>query len=199
MRSALTAPSASPSRAACVGVSLLVGTIWALTYVLALASPDAVNPVSLVDYLAVVHFSALLAILAPAAWLIARMAGPSRAVAATAGITGVGGLIAAIGNVIEDGLRAKGVGGLIFVCGLGGLLLGLIGLAVVLALRRQALLAVLALVTFAGLFSSANGGAFLIPLGWLAFAAWVWGRRTPGPDKASAEARRERPGPRSDV
>lgn len=168
------AAGASPSRTVAVVVSLLVGSIWALRYVLALADPDAWNPVSFVDYVATVHFRAMLAVLAPAAWLMAMMAGPSRAVVTTAGITAAGGFVAAIGNVIEDGLGAKDVGGLIFVCGLGGLLLGLIGLAVALALGRHALLAVLALVTLAGLFSSANGGAFLIPVGWFAVAAWMW-------------------------
>ena len=166
------------SRRTVVVSSLLIGAPWAFSIVLALAKPDPFEPVTLLDYVAVATFSATLAVFAPAAWLIARLAARSRWVTLPAVLTAGTALVAAIGNIVEDGFGISEAGGRIFVYGLGGLLLGLIALAVVLAVRRELSLAGLTAVSLVGLFSSVNGGGIFVVLAWLGMAIWSINRRS---------------------
>ena len=169
---------------------------WLFELVLAAANPDPFDQGSCVDCLAVVTFSATLAVFAPAAWLIARLAARSRWVTLTAGLTAGGALVAAVGNIIEDGFRISEAGGRIFVYGVGGLLLGLIALAVVLAVRRELPLAGLTAVSLVGLFTSAQGGGIFVAIAWLGAAIWSFSRRSEVVDRDAAvddEGRAVRP------
>ena len=154
-------------------VPVLVTATWVFQLGLATANPDPFNPVSFVDYLAVLTFSAALAAFAPAAWLIARLAtARTRWLFLASSVTAGGALVAAIGNIVEDGFGISEAGGLIFVSGLGGLLLGLIALTIVLAARRELQLAGLTVASLVGLFSSANGGGTIVAVAWLGVSIW---------------------------
>jgi hypothetical protein len=208
-----------------VVIALAVGSTWGILSVVSFTEPDPFHPVAFTDYLAVVSFSVALAILAPAAWLIARVAGRTlalrrrSAVAALAAatlfgaltfrdgglgvalaawlvagvavwrgidsvvrgsaiLTAVSGPVAGIGNLIEDGFGLKDVGGALFVTGLGGSLVGLLGLTVALALGGRFALAGLCTATLAGMAASTQyGGGLVILAVWFGFAAWI--RRGP--------------------
>ena len=151
-------------------IGLAVGLSWAFVSGLPMAGADPFNPITLLDWAATLSFSAALAMLAPAAWLIAELAGRAKPVVASATLMAVGGLVAAAANFIEDGLGFKSFGQ-VFAIGLFGVLAGPVGLAITLALRRRFLLAALAVATFAGMFSSGQaGGGFLILAAWLVLA-----------------------------
>jgi len=204
-----------------VVIALAVGSTWGFLSVVHFTGPDPFQPVALIDYVAVVSFSVALAVLAPAAWLIAKVAGRAMAlhrrtvvaalaaatllgaltfqdgglgvaiaawlvagvarwrgvgsvVRATAIITTVSGPVAGFGNLIEDGLGLKDVGGAIFLTGLGGSLVGLLGLTVALALGGRFALAGLCTATLGGMAASTQyGGGLLILAVWFSFAAWI--------------------------
>jgi hypothetical protein len=165
----LAAPNA---RASSIGpvIAVTVGSIWAVVSALAFTQADSFNPVNVLDWVATVSFSLALAALAAAAWLISELSGRSKPVVVAAAILAIGGLVAAIGNFIEDGLGVKAFG-VMYELGVGGVLAGLVGLAVTLAFGRRFRLAALAAATFAGvLMSSEAGGGFLILASWLVVA-----------------------------
>jgi len=155
---------AAPKAVSSLGavIALAVGLTWAFVSVREFANvPDLVG---------VLSFSVALAVLAAAAWLIAELSGPSKSVVAAAVIMAIGGLVAAIGNLIEDGLGVKAFGAM-YALGVFGVLVGLIGLVVSLALRRRFLLAALAAATFVGVQMSVEvGGGLLILASWLVVA-----------------------------
>jgi hypothetical protein len=62
-----------------VVIALAVGSTWGFLSVVFFTQPDPFHPVALIDYVAVVSFSAALAALAPAAWLVAKVAGRAMA------------------------------------------------------------------------------------------------------------------------
>jgi len=62
-----------------VVIALAVGSTWGFLSVVSFAQPDPFRPIALIDYVAVVSFSVALAALAPAAWLIAKVAGRAMA------------------------------------------------------------------------------------------------------------------------
>lgn len=158
---------ASPVGAA---IALAVGLTWAFRSILKLAQPNYVEPVSGLDWIAVVSFSVALALLAAAAWLIAELSGRTRSVVAAAALVAIGSVVAAVANLIEDGLGLKAFGE-VFAYGLFGVLAGMMGLVVTLALGRRYLLAALSVATFAGLIMSGEaGGGLLILAAWLVVA-----------------------------
>lgn len=151
-------------------IAVTVGSTWALRSAVGFAHPNYVNPVTLLDWIAVVSFSVALAALAAGAWLIAELAGRGRSVVAAAVILATGGVVAAIANFIEDGLGVKAFGD-VFALGLGGVLVGLLALVALFSLARQFVLAALPVATVAGLMlSNEAGGGFLILVAWLAAA-----------------------------
>ena len=165
-------PAAPKARVSSIGpvIAVSVGSIWAVVSALALAQADFFNPVNVLDWVAVVSFSIALAVLAAAAWLINELSSRTRSIVAAATILAIGGVVAAIGNFIEDGLGVKAFG-VMYELGVFGVLAGLVGLAVTLALGRRFLLAALAAATFAGvLMSNVAGGGFLILASWLVVA-----------------------------
>lgn len=194
-----------------VVIALAVGSTWGFRSLLSFAQPDPFHQIRLIDYLAVVSFSVALAVLAPAAWLIARVAGRAMALhrrsavaalaaatlvgaltfqdgglgvavaawlvagvalwrglgtvfRATAIILAVGAPVAGVGNLIEDGFQMKDVGGALFDVGLGGMLIGLLGLTVALALGGRWALAGLCAATFGGMAASTQYGGGLVIL-----------------------------------
>jgi hypothetical protein len=165
--------SRSPARASIrMLVALFVGLSFAFRSGLSFAGPNFWNATSLLDYLAVVSWSLALASLAAGAWLVAILATRRRAVTAAAGVLALGGLVAAVANLIEDGLGLKAFGE-IYAYGPGGVLVGLLWLAVALALARRWWLVGLSLATFVGLFSTEFGGGLLILAGWAVLAIVV--------------------------
>ena len=157
-------------------IALAVGLSWALVSARAFVDADPFHPVTVLDWVATLSFSVALAMLAPAAWLIAELAGRGKAVVVAAALMALGGLVAAVANFIEDGLGIKSFGQ-VFAVGLFGVLAGPLGLAVTLAIRRRFVLASLSVATFAGMFSSSEaGGGFLILGAWLMVAIGLWRR-----------------------
>ena len=164
-----------------VVIALAVGSTWGFLSIVFFAQPDPFHPIRFIDYVAVVSFSVALAVLAPAAWLIARVAGVAMwrglgtVVRATAIIMAVGALVAAFGNLIEDGFQMKDVGGALFVAGLGGMLIGMFGLTVAIALAGSLAVAGLCAATVGGIIATTQYGGGLVVLAvWLGFAAWIW-------------------------
>ena len=156
-----TASSLSPAIAAVIGLT------WALHSAVGFANPNYGDPAMLLDWLSVLSFSAGLAALAPGGWLISKLSGGSRSVGTTATVLAIGGIVAAIGNFVEDGLGIKTWGD-VFAAGLAGVLVALLALVVILAHSRRFSLAVVAAATFGGLMLSAGAGGFLVLAAWLA-------------------------------
>jgi hypothetical protein len=150
-------------------VPLSVGATFAFRSVVGFTGPNFWNATSLLDYVAVVSWSLALASLAAGAWLVAKLASGRRAVTAAAVVLGLGGLVAAVANLIEDGLGLKAFGE-IYAYGLGGILVGLLWLAIALVVARRWWLAALSLATLAGLFGTEYGGGLLILAGWAILA-----------------------------
>ena len=162
----------SPSRMpAPIGmfVALSVGASFGFRSVVSFAGPNFWNASSLLDHLAVVSWSGALASLTAGAWLLATLASGRTAVTAGAVVLALGGLVAAVANLIEDGLGLKAFGE-IYAYGLGGVLVGLLWLAIALVVARRWWLAALSLATLAGLFGTEYGGGLLILAGWAILA-----------------------------
>ena len=204
-----------------VAIAVAVATTWGFLSIVFLAHPAYYQPVVFIDYLAVISFSVALATLAPAAWLIATVAGrtlaldrrtsiavlgaatiiggltllegglgimlaaflvvgaaawrgPSVVVRVTASILLVAGPLAAVGNLIEDGFQLKEIGRALFLPGVGGVVVGLLGVTIALAVARRFVLAALPAATFVGVAGSIEYSAGLVILAaWLAFAWWI--------------------------
>ena len=148
-------------------IAVLVGSPWAVRSAIGFAQPNYVDPVTTLDWAAVISFSAALAAFAPGAWLIRDLAGHGRAAGIAAAVLALGGLVAAVGNFVEDGLGVSAFGD-VFATGLLGVLAGLIGLTAILLVSRQYLVAALPASAFVGVMASnENGGGFLILAAWL--------------------------------
>jgi hypothetical protein len=93
--------SPSPARASKrIVVALLVGLSFAFRSVLTVAQPNFWNASSLLDDVAIVSWSLALASLAGGAWLVATLATRRRAVTAAAVVLALGGLGAALANLM---------------------------------------------------------------------------------------------------
>lgn len=148
-------------------VAVLVGAPWAFRSAIGFAHPNYVEPVTALDWAAVLSFTAALAAFAPGAWLIRELAGRGRAAGIAAAVLALGGLVAAVGNFVEDGLSIAAFGD-VFATGLLGVLAGLIGLTAILLVSRQYLVAALPASALIGVMASNdNGGGFLILVVWL--------------------------------
>jgi hypothetical protein len=146
-------------------IAVAVGVAWSFVSLRA--------PLSVSDWVAVLSFSIALALLAPGMILLAELGGRSRAVNGGCILVAVGAIVAAVANIIEDGLGVA-MFGEVFAVGLGGILVGLPFLAIVFALRRPRWLAAVALATFVGIFASSQAaGGFLVLAAWLAVAVAI--------------------------
>jgi len=164
----------APTRWQVVIVALLIGGTWGFGATLALGS-DLSYPPAVLDlayYVRVVTGSSLLATLALVAWLVARLTPARESIRTTAWVVAIGAVTAAVGNLLEDGLGIADAS-VLYGLGLFGMLFSLIGLAMVLAVGREALLAGLAVLTLAGLVSGFGHGPPLMPIVWFGVAAWV--------------------------
>jgi hypothetical protein len=168
-------------------VALLTAGIWAFGSTLPIGSDLSYPPahLDLAYYVRTVTGSLMLATLALIAWLVAGVAPSHGSIRTAAWMVGIGGVTAAVGNLLEDGLGIAGAG-IFYGLGVFGLLFSLIGLGVALAVGRQALLAGLAVLTLAGLMSAFGHGPPLMPIVWFGVAAWVAIRGLPRPITHSA-------------
>jgi hypothetical protein len=148
---------------------MVIGLTWAVHSAVGFTDPNYGDPATLLDWLSVLSFSAGLAALAPGGWLITELSGGARSVGTAATVLAIGGVVAAIGNFVEDGLGIKAWGD-VFASGLAGALVALLAMVVILALSRRLSLAVVAAATFGGLMLSAGAGGFLVLAAWLAVA-----------------------------
>ncbi len=164
-----------PSRGRVAFAAFLVGAIWAIGGLMPLGGQYS-DPMTFVDQVSSLTFSAMLAVFALVAWLVVRLARPSRWIVAVAAIMGIGGIVAGIGNFAEELLR---IGGAEYVYGLGlfPFLIGLIAISIVLVVRRELVPAILVSVSLAGIISAMDHGPNLVPVIWFGFAAWVLVRR----------------------
>lgn len=86
-----------------VVIALAVGSTWGILSVVSFTQPDPFRPVAFIDYLAVVSFSAALAVLAPAAWLIAKVAGRAMALRRHAAVTALAAVTIFGALTLQDG------------------------------------------------------------------------------------------------
>lgn len=163
-----------PSRGHLVFIALLVGSIWTFGGLMPLGAPQA-DPMTFFDQVRSLTFSAMLAVFALVAWLVVGLARPSRWILAAAAIMGIGGIVAGIGNFAEEMLRIAGAEYL-YGLGLFPLMIGMIGTAIALLVRRERVPAILMFLTIGGFVSAMGRGPSLVPLVWFGFAAWVFFR-----------------------
>ena len=151
--------------------AVLVGLIWGIGALLPIGAQQS-SPPTLVDQVAVPAFSAMLAAFALVAWLILGIAQRTRWIAVPAAVLAIGGIVAALGNYGEDGLRIVGAE---YLYGLGffTLLIGLIVTVVVLLVRREFALATLVALSVAGFVLAAVHGPNLVPIIWFGIAAGI--------------------------
>jgi hypothetical protein len=154
-------------RSTAVSVCVAVGVLWALRSGLELASPDASNPVSAVDWLVVLLTSVALASLAPGALALGTLAEPTTWFRTAGGAIAVSGILAAVGNLLDNALQVRS-GTLIWALGASGLFAALIALTFALLAEQPRTLARVPPLTIAGIATVPVGGGLLV------LAAWGW-------------------------
>ena len=95
----------SPKRLALA--ALVVGATWGVGGLMLLGGQYS-DPMTLLDRVSSLTFSAMLAVFALVAWLVVGLARPSRWILAAAAFMGIGGTLAGIGNFAEEMLRISG-------------------------------------------------------------------------------------------
>lgn len=163
---------------------IVVGVVWCLRSLQSFADPEYMDPESVSDWFAVLSFSAGLLALAVALPMFARLIG-GRVVFRVSLVPAAGAALAGVGNLFEDALHWAGPPGSsgwafwLFVLGTAVTLVGLIALALVVAVvgrGRRRLLAAVPAATLIGLMLFESGGGVLILAAWLAAAAMALGR-----------------------
>ena len=172
-----------------------VGLAFGIQAAIAIGEPSYLDPVTLLDWLAVLTTSLAFASLVPGTWLLMGMSagpdrpGPNRWVTTSGALVIAGAALASVGNLLGVVLDF-GLGGLLYVVGELALTLGLVALAAALAFTPRRWLGLLALATVFGLLVEQLGGLFLVALAWLAFANLAsrgpWA--PPGPDQPPGTA-----------
>ena len=120
-----------------------------------------------------VTFSALLSSFALIAWLTVGLARSTPWIIMTAAVVAIGGIVAGIGNFVEESLDVTEFGSMIYAFGLFPLMLGLIGLQIALVARREVIPAIVMLLTIGAFVSAMGRGPDLMPVVWFGFAAWT--------------------------
>lgn len=143
-----------PSRRRVVLTACLIGATWTFGALLPLGTPQS-DPMSFLDEVRSLTFSAMLAVFALVAWLVVGLARPNPWVFAMAALMAIGGIVAGIGNFAEEMLRVSGTE---YMYGLGWfpLLVGLVGTTIVLLVRREIALAILMFLSLAGFMIAAG-------------------------------------------
>jgi hypothetical protein len=180
-------------------VALLTAGIWAFGSTLPIGSDLSYPPahLDLAYYVRTVTGSLMLATFALIAWLIVRVPHSRESIRTTAWLVAIGAFSAALGNLAEDGLGIAGAG-IFYGLGVFGMLFSVIGLVIVLAAGREAILAGLMLLTLGGLVSAFGHGPPLMPIVWFGVALWVAVRGVPPSlvrSGSSAPQLPEAPGP----
>jgi hypothetical protein len=155
------------------GVYLIfVGLAFSVVGVIALGDPrywDATTPF---DYAAVWMHSSVLLLIAPALILLVREAKAGRATTVAAWIVAAGAVLASVANAIEDGFHLKEFGAP-YVIGAVLYAYGMPLLAILLALGKRKVFALVPALTFVGLLAYEGGGALLVGATWAVFGLLV--------------------------
>ena len=152
-----------------------VGLSFGVRAALGIGEPAPWDPTTALDWLAVLSLSLALAALVPGIWLVMTRSagsdspGPNRWVTTAGTLALAGAGAAAVGSLLEAALGLD-VGGLLYVVGVLGLVLGGVALAATLLFARRPWLALLVAMTLVGLVTEQLGGLFLVAIAWLGFA-----------------------------
>lgn len=159
---------------------VVVGIAWATRALIGLTDADFWNATTLLDYTSVWTYSLALLLLAPALVILIRQAKSGRAAILVAWVGASGAVLAAVANGIEDGLGHKEFGAP-YVVGTSIVGLGLVALALLMAIGRRKLYALVPTLTVVGLFAFSLGGGFLVAATWAVLGFLVATGRTETP------------------
>lgn len=161
-------------------VALGFGTAWLARGIQSFWEPNFSDPESAADWLAVVLITAGLMAILPAVYVLTSGMPRSRTTLGAVLLAGVGGIVAGVANLAEDGAGVSAAGGL-YLFGTLAAFLGLLALAVLLFRRSEWVLGAVALMTVVGLLNLETfGAALFVP--WLA-VPWVGPGHSPSPTR----------------
>jgi hypothetical protein len=141
---------------------LLTGITWAAASLILQAHPDYWDPVTTLDYAAIVVYSAAWLTFAPSTIFIGRLASLS-SVVTICRVIAAGAVVAGASNLLEDGLNVPGAG-TFYILGFFAAWLGLLVLAWAMARAGASRVAALVVVLFLGiaLLVAALGGVIVL-------------------------------------
>lgn len=155
------------ARSSAVAVCVAVGLLWALRSALELGGPDDRDPSAALDWLAVLSLSVAFASLALGMLALGTLAEPTTWFRTAAGAVAVAGLVAAVGNLLDNALQVRS-GALIWALGAAGVFAGLVALVFALLAEQPRALVRVPVLTIAGIATVEVGGGLLV------LAVWVW-------------------------
>ena len=139
---------------------ITTGIFWAVASLVLLGGAVYYEPVTLLDWTAVIAYTAALVWLGLAIFCIGRLV-PSALVRTTALIAAMAPIVTGLANLVEDGFDVAAASS-VYVAGSLLTVVGLVALAVVLVQARALRLAVLCLLVIVGLFFVVDGGGVVI-------------------------------------
>lgn len=152
-----------------VAVLVLTGTAWGARSLVALSDPAYTDPVSLLDWFAVVSFSAAFLLTAAGLLILRESVRAGLNVTVAIVVVAVACVIAGAMNIVEDGLGVPSLGPLYVVSALV-VWLGVFVIAGMIAISPDRSLAFVPLLTGVGFTLLEIGGGVLITAGWWSFA-----------------------------
>ena len=141
---------------------ITTGIFWAIASLVLLGGAVYYEPVTLLDWTAVIAYTAALVWLGLAIVCIGRLV-PSRLVRITALSAALPPIVAGLANLVEDGFDVAAASS-VYVAGSLLTVVGLIALVAALVWARATRLAALCVLVFAGLLFVAAGGGVVILL-----------------------------------
>jgi hypothetical protein len=144
---------------------LVLGALWALRSLVAVASPDFRDPETFLDWLSVISLSLAFASFAPGMLALALVARPDAWFRGAAAVVTVAGLVAAAGNLLEDGVGASRFG-TVYAIGTAGLLAGLVALTFALLPGNERTLAGISVCSLVGVLLLEVGGGLVVLVAW---------------------------------
>jgi hypothetical protein len=151
-------------------IAIGVGLTWAFRAAIELAKPAYWEPVTALDWVAVMTYSVALVLLAPAMIVLIELSGRSRTMKALSAAVGATAVVMAIANFVEDGLGVDAFSRL-FVGAALALFAALVVTTLVLATSKPRALALVPLATLFGVGALDAGGGFLVFVAWSTVAA----------------------------
>lgn len=151
---------------------VVTGGLWLVRSLASFGDPGFTDPETAFDWFAVLSFSAALAALALALLAFAQMVG-GRWARITAAVGASGASVAAVANVVEDGLEQGWAGTALYLPGTLLMLLGLVTLTIATAVTSRGsarLLAAIPAAALLGMMLLELGGGVLVLAAWLAAA-----------------------------